>query len=147
MINKAFLMGRLTRDPEVRHTQSGKSVCSFSVAVNRAFVAQGQERQTDFIDVVAWGNTADFVGKWFSKGKMIIVEGRIQSRSWEGNDGKKNYATEVIADQVHFGESKRDGDSSYGGGGGKAPQAAQGLPDVSDDDFVPIDTGDDDLPF
>ena len=165
MLNKAFLMGRLTKDPEMRHTQAGRAVCSFSVAVDRDFVPQGQERQTDFINVVAWGSTAEFIGTYFAKGRMIVVEGRIQTRTWEGNDGKKNYVTEINADQVYFGEGKRDSDGgggnysggNYGGGnygGGNqysAPPKTVGasqdaLPDISDDDFVPIDT-DDDLPF
>ena len=103
MINKAILMGRLTRDPELRHTNSGTAVCSFSIAINNGY---GENAQTDFINCVAWNGTAEFVDKYFSKGKMIIVIGRISTRSWDGPDGKKNYATEVVANEVSFGESK-----------------------------------------
>ena len=97
MINKAILMGRLTRDPELRHTGTGTPVCSFSIAIDNGY---GENRQTDFINCVAWNKTAEFVTNYFSKGKMIIVIGRISTRSWEGQDGKKNYTTEVIANEV-----------------------------------------------
>ena len=103
MINKAILMGRLTRDPELRHTGSGTPVCSFTIAIDNGY---GENRQTDFINCVAWNKSAEFVDKYFTKGRMIIVDGRISTRTWEGQDGKKNYATEVIANQVSFGESK-----------------------------------------
>ena len=109
MINKAILMGRLTKDPELRHTSSGTPVCSFSIAINNGY---GENQTTDYINCVAWNKQAEFVERKFSKGKMIIVIGRIQTRTWEGTDGKKNYATEVIANEVSFGESKRDTESS-----------------------------------
>jgi single-strand DNA-binding protein len=146
MINKAILMGRLTRDPELRHTNSGTAVCSFSLAINNGF---GENAQTDFINCVAWNKTAEFVSKYFSKGKMIIVIGRISTRSWDGPDGKKNYATEVVANEVSFGESKRDGgdyNSSPSFGGSSAPESVPAMPAMDDGGFSPLDT-DDDLPF
>jgi single-strand DNA-binding protein len=146
MINKAILMGRLTREPELRHTNSGTAVCSFSIAINNGF---GENAQTDFINCVAWNKTAEFVSKYFSKGKMIIVIGRISTRSWDGPDGKKNYATEVVANEVAFGESKRDGgdyNSAPGFGGSSAPESVPAMPAMEDGGFSPLDT-DDDLPF
>ena len=151
MINKAILMGRLTRDPELRHTGTGTPVCSFSIAIDNGY---GENRQTDFINCVAWNKTAEFVSNYFSKGKMIIVIGRISTRSWEGQDGKRNYTTEVVASEVSFGESKRsqDGGSDYTGGqnaySAPAPtQAVPQMPELADDDFSPLLDTDDDLPF
>ena len=120
MINKAIIMGRLVADPEVRQTPSGVSCCQFTVAVNRDYVQQGQERQADFISVVAWRQTAEFVGKYFSKGKMIIVEGSMRTRTYDDKryPDVKHYVTEVYADKIHFGEAK--GTQSDG----NAPQAA-----------------------
>ena len=131
MINKAILMGRLTRDPELRHTGTGTPVCSFSIAIDNGY---GENRQTDFINCVAWSKTAEFVSNYFSKGKMIIVIGRISTRSWEDKDGKKMYATEVVASDVSFGESKNANNQA---GGSTKP----------DDDFVPLNEDDDDLPW
>lgn len=126
MINKVILMGRLTKDPELRRTGNQTPVCTFSIAVDNGY---GENKQTDFINCVAWNKTAEFVSKYFTKGKMIIVIGRISTRSWEGQDGKRNYATEVIAGEVSFGESKSEN-----------PSAAK-------DDFTPLDEADDDLPW
>ena len=131
MINKAILMGRLTRDPELRRTDSGKAVCNFTVAINNGY---GEEQKADFVSCVAWNKTAEFVGKYFTKGRMIIVVGRIQTRTWEGQDGKKNYVTEVVASEVAFGESKKDA------GGGAA-----GNTSADSDEFTLIDS--DDIPF
>ncbi len=131
MINKAILMGRLTRDPVIRHTDSGKAVCNFTVAIDNGY---GEEKSADFISCVAWNKTAEFVDKYFVKGRMIIVVGRIQTRTWEDRDGKKNYVTEVVASEVAFGESKKDAATNSAG------HTAAG------DDFTPIDS-DDDLPF
>lgn len=117
MLNRIVLMGRLTRDPELRRTQSGTAVVSFSVACDRDYAAQGAERETDFIDIVAWRGTAEFVEKYFGKGRMIVVAGRLQIRNWEDRDGNKRRSAEVVADSVYFGDSKRDGD------GGKAKRA------------------------
>ena len=144
MINKAILMGRLTRDPELRHTGTGTPVCSFSIAIDNGY---GENRQTDFINCVAWNKTAEFVSNYFQKGRMIIVIGRISTRSWEGQDGKRNYTTEVVASEVSFGESKKPQD---GGSGNFAPtaQAVPQMPqDLAEDDFTPLLDTDDDLPF
>ena len=132
MINKAILMGRLTRDPELRHTDSGKPVCNFTVAIDNGY---GDNKSTDFINCVAWNKTAEFVEKYFTKGRMIIVVGRIQTRSWEGQNGKKNYATEVVASEVAFGESKKN-----------AETAAAGFTPSDNDEFTPMAPSDD-LPF
>ena len=118
MLNHIVIMGRLTRDPELRRTGSGIAVASFSVAVDRDFGGRdGGERETDFIDCVAWRSTGEFVSKYFTKGSMIVVSGRLQIRSWTDKDGNKRRTAEVVADNVYFGESKRNsGDnSSYGG--------------------------------
>lgn len=130
MLNKAFLMGRLVADPELRHTQSGIAVASFRIAVDRDFKDKDTgERKADFINIVAWRSTAEFVSRYFAKGRMAVVEGRIQVRDYTDRDGNKRYATEIIADNVYFGDSKRDGD---GGGyqqngydGGYAPPPPQ----------------------
>lgn len=109
MLNKIILMGRLTRDPELRRTQSGTAVAGFSLAVDRDFKSDGGERETDFIDIVAWRNTAEFVSKYFTKGRMAVVEGRLQIRDWTDRDGGKRRSAEVVAENVYFGDSKRSG--------------------------------------
>ena len=111
MLNHITIMGRLTRDPELRMTQSQTQVASFTLAVDRDFGGRdGAERQTDFIDCVAWRQTAEFVSKYFSKGRMAVVSGRLQSRKWETREGEKRTSWEVVADNVYFGDSRRDGD-------------------------------------
>ncbi len=118
MLNHITIMGRLTRDPELRRTGSGIAVASFTVAVDRDFGGRdGGERETDFIDCVAWRQTGEFVSKYFTKGRMIVVSGRLQIRSWTDKDGNKRRTAEVVADNCYFGDSKRDADSgsSYGG--------------------------------
>ena len=118
MLNHITIMGRLTRDPELRRTGSGIAVASFTVAVDRDFGGRdGGERETDFIDCVAWRQTGEFVSKYFTKGSMIVVSGRLQIRNWNDKDGNKRRSAEVVADNVYFGESKRSnaGKSSYGG--------------------------------
>lgn len=102
MLNVAAITGRLTADPELKKTNTGTSVCSFTVAVDRNFVKQGEERQADFLEVVAWKNAAEFVSKYFQKGSMIAVQGTIQTRNWEDKNGNKRKSTEIIADQVSF---------------------------------------------
>ena len=119
MLNKIFIMGRLTRDPELRRTANSTPVTSFSLAVDRDFKSQSGEKSTDFIDVVAWRSTAEFVAKYFTKGRMAIVEGRLQIRDWKDKDGNNRRSAEVVADNVYFGDSKRDGAS----GGDYAPPA------------------------
>ena len=106
MLNKIAVMGRLTRDPELRHTESGVAVCSFSVACDRDYKAENAEREADFIDVVVWRSTAEFVSKYFAKGRMAVVEGRLQSRKWTDKNGQNRVAWEIIADNVYFGDSK-----------------------------------------
>lgn len=119
MLNHIVIMGRLTRDPELRRTGSGIAVASFSVAVDRDFGGRdGGERETDFIDCVAWRQTGEFVSKYFTKGSMIVVSGRLQIRSWIDKDGNKRRTAEVVADNVYFGDSKRSsesGSNTYGG--------------------------------
>ena len=118
MLNHITIMGRLTRDPELRRTGSGIAVASFTVAVDRDFGGRdGGERETDFIDCVAWRQTGEFVSKYFTKGSMIVVSGRLQIRNWNDKDGNKRRSAEVVADNVYFGESKRSAEngSSYGG--------------------------------
>ena len=115
MLNHIVLMGRLTRDPELRRTGSGIAVASFTLAVDRDFAAQGAEKETDFVDIVAWRNTAEFVSRYFTKGRMAIVSGRLQIRNWTDKDGNKRRSAEVVADNVYFGDSKRDGASAPAG--------------------------------
>ena len=159
MLNKVFIMGRLTRDPELRRTQSGTAVTSFSLAVDRDFKSQGGEKETDFIDIVAWRNTAEFVSKYFTKGRMAVVEGRLQIRDWTDKDGNKRRTAEVVADQVYFGDSKRDGDGgsyapSYGNnqggyaGGYSAPApSGYGAAPMGGNQFAELSDDDGELPF
>lgn len=107
MLNEVVLMGRLTRDPELRRTGNGTAVTSFSLAVDRDFKGQDGERETDFIDIVAWRSTAEFVSKYFTKGRMAVVKGRLQVRDWTDRDGAKRRSTEVLAETVYFGDSRR----------------------------------------
>ena len=107
MLNKAILMGRLTKDPELKTTQSGNSVCSFTLAIDRRFKNQQGERETDFIPIVAWRQTAEFAAKYFNKGSKMALVGTIQPRSWEDQNGERRYITEVIADEIYFADSKR----------------------------------------
>ena len=163
MLNKIFLMGRLARDPELRRTQSGTPVVSFRLAVDRDFKDKATgERSTDWIDVVAWRQTAEFVSRYFTKGRMAVVEGRLQMRDWTDKEGNKRTSAEVVADNVYFGDSKRDGDgggysSGYGQGGyapagggyGAAPSAPSGFggSDQETDQFAELSDDDGDLPF
>ena len=160
MLNHITIMGRLTRDPELRRTGSGIAVASFTVAVDRDFGGRdGGERETDFIDCVAWRNTGEFVSKYFTKGSMIVVSGRLQIRSWTDKDGNKRRTAEVVADNVYFGESRRsnEGNSSYGGnayGGNSyaAPAApayggGYSAPAAPASDFAMLSDDDAQLPF
>ena len=165
MLNHITIMGRLTRDPELRRTGSGVAVASFTVACDRDMAPQGQEKETDFIDCVAWRQTGEFVSKYFTKGRMIVVSGRLQIRSWTDKDGNKRRTAEVVADNCYFGDSKSDGNqggysapaggynnpgnnsygqqnNGYGGyGGGYSAPAAPGS------DFAMLDDDDGQLPF
>ena len=167
MLNHITIMGRLTRDPELRRTGSGIAVASFTLAVDRDFSPKdGGERETDFIDCVAWRQTGEFVSKYFTKGRMAVVSGRLQIRNWNDKDGNKRRSAEVVADNVYFGDSKRDdqggissyggnayGGNSYGGGygapapaaGGFGGYAAPSAPSASD--FAMLDDDDAQLPF
>ncbi len=149
MLNRIILMGRLTRDPELRHTQAGIPVASFTLAVDRDFGSKdGAEKQTDFIDIVAWRNTADFVSRYFAKGRMAVVEGRLQIRAWEDKDGNKRRSAEVVADNFYFGDSKRSEDSSYGAASyGSSPAEKPYTAPQTQPDFAEIDDDESDLPF
>ena len=163
MLNHITIMGRLTRDPELRRTGSGIAVASFTVAVDRDFGGRdGGEKETDFIDCVAWRQTGEFVSKYFTKGRMIVVSGRLQIRSWTDKDGNKRRTAEVVADNCYFGDSKRDsGEGSYGGNtyGGNAYGNAYSAPAGNNyggysapasapaSDFAMLDDDDAQLPF
>ncbi len=166
MLNHITIMGRLTRDPELRRTGSGIAVTSFTVAVDRDFAPKdGGERETDFIDCVAWRQTGEFVSKYFQKGRMAVVSGRLQIRSWTDKDGNKRRTAEVVADNVYFGDSKRDnegssygnnnsyGGNSYGGGNSYSAPASNNYGGYSApasapaSDFAMLDDDDAQLPF
>lgn len=134
MLNKVFMQGRLVADPELRHTPNGVAVASFRIAVDRDFKDKSGERQADFVNVIAWRATGEFVSKFFSKGRMAIVEGKLQSRNYEDKDGNKRYALEVVADNVYFGDSKRD-------------QEPEKEPEFQPPQFTEYQDDDGDLPF
>lgn len=148
MLNKIVLMGRLTRDPELRHTQTGTPVASFSLAVDRDFSSRdGGERATDFIDIVAWRSTAEFVSKYFVKGQMAAVAGRLQLRDWKDRDGNNRRSAEVVADNVYFADSKKDrGDSGSSGYGGP-PAQGHAAPSAGLSEFSELEDDDGELPF
>ena len=148
MLNRIILMGRLTRDPELRRTGTGTAVTSFSLAVDRDFKSQSGEKETDFIDIVAWRSTAEFVSKYFTKGRMAVVEGRLQIRDWTDKDGGKRRSAEVVADNVYFGDSKRDGGDSSGYSAAPAyKNAAPSNFNAGGSDFAEIGEDDGELPF
>jgi len=152
-MNNVVLMGRLVRDPELRHTQAGLPVVSFRIAVDRRYSKDQAERQSDFIDIVAWRGTAEFVQKFFPKGRMIAVQGHLQVREWQDKEGNRRWTTEVVAENVYFTGEKREGGGS---GGGYAPSfsdrdappidAGYSAP-VGASDFAELDEDDGDLPF
>ena len=151
MLNKVFVMGRLTRDPELRRTQSGTAVASFSLAVDRDYKSQSGEKETDFFDVVAWRSTGEFVAKYFTKGRMAVVEGRLQVRPWQDKDGNNRRSTEIIAENIYFGDSKKDGSGNtenYGAQAYTAPNGGYAAPTGGAyGGFAEIDEEDGDLPF
>ena len=166
MLNHIVLMGRLTRDPELRRTGSGIPVTTFTLAVDRDFGNNREtgEKETDFIDIVTWRNTAEFVSKYFAKGRMAVVSGRLQIRNWNDKDGNKRRSAEVVADNVYFGDSKRDGaggfepgfgqpsyqQPAYGGQSYGAPGYAPSAPNASAapvSDFAMLEDDDSELPF
>ena len=159
MINVAVIMGRLTADPELKTTQGGNSVCSFTVAVDRNYAPQGQERKTDFINVVAWRQTAEFVSKWFRKGQMIALKGPIQVRNYEDRNGNKRTAVEIVADNISFCGSKAETGAGGQNAGAPAPSgnpappvpayqqgSGAGVSNATPDDFSQVEM-DDELPF
>ena len=131
MLNKVIVMGRLVRNPELRRTNSGTAVASFTIACDRDFKSDGGEREADFIECVAWRNTAEFVSKYFTKGRMAVVSGRLQTRNWTDKEGNKRKATEIIAESVYFGDSKRKELQSYA-----APQ--ESFAELPDDGEIPF---------
>ena len=161
MLNHITLMGRLVRDPELRRTGSGVAVASFRIAVDRDYSPKdGGERKADFIDCVAWRQTGEFISKYFTKGRMIVVDGRLEMRDWTDKDGNKRTSAEVVVDNAYFGDSKRDGDNAYGGNsygnnnyGGNAysaPAPSYGgysAPAAPASDFAMLDDDDAQLPF
>ena len=145
MLNKIFIMGRLTRDPELRRTQTGTPVASFSLAVDRDFKDRNTgERTTDFIDCVAWRQTGEFVSRYFTKGRMAVVEGRLQIRDWQDRDGNKRRSAEVVADNVYFGDSKKDSETSDNA---SAPTTGYATAPSQNSDFANVGEEDGELPF
>lgn len=141
MLNKIFLMGRLVADPEAKQTPSGVPVTTFRIAVDRDFKnKQTGEKEADFVTIVAWRGTAEFVARYFTKGRMALVEGRLQIRPYTDRDGNKRSATEVVAENVYFGDSKRDGDG--GGSYGGYPHASAPVPSAPSPYDAPVPTGD-----
>ena len=141
MLNKIIIMGRLTIDPELRRTGSGTAVTSFSLACDRDFKSQSGDKETDFIEVVAWKNTAEFVSKYFSKGRMAVVEGRLQIRDWTDKSGNKRTTAEVVAENVYFADSKRSESND------NQKENFNALSGRVSDDFVPASEEDGELPF
>lgn len=141
MLNHAVIMGRMARDPELRHTQAGTPVVSFRLAVERDFKDKATgERSTDWIDVVAWRSTAEFVSRYFTKGRMVVADGRLQTRDWTDKDGSKRTSVEIVADRVYFGDSRREeGGAAYSEPSGSMPPSGDQFTELSDDDG--------DLPF
>ena len=148
MLNKIFLQGRLVADPELRHTPNGVAVASFRIAVDRDFKdRETGERKADFINVVAWRQTAEFVSRYFTKGRMAVVEGKLQTRDYTDRDGNRRYATEVVADNIYFGDSKRDGETGGASFSRPAAPADYGMPPVGGDQFAELADDDGELPF
>ena len=141
MLNKIIIMGRLTIDPELRRTGSGTAVTSFSLACDSDFKSQSGDKETDFIEVVAWKNTAEFVSKYFSKGRMALVDGRLQIRDWTDKAGNKRTTAEVVADNVYFADSKRSESND------NQKENFNALSGRLSDDFVPISEEDGEIPF
>jgi len=148
VLNKIIVMGRLTRDPELRQTPSGVNVASFSIACDRDFKDKSTgEKETDFLDVVAWRSTADFVSRFFTKGRMAVVEGRLQIRNWEDNNGNKRRTAEIVAENIYFGDSNPNAQ-----GGGQSASQSSARPDVSaesyqQEEYQEILEDDSELPF
>jgi len=147
-MNQIVIMGRLTRDPELRHTPNGVAVASFTLAVDRGFAPKdGGDRQTDFIDVVAWRNTAEFVSKYFIKGQMAAVTGRLQIRDWTDKDGNKRRSAEIVAENIYFTESKKSREANFGPVEVKDDFSGGYSTPVESSDFAELDMDDGELPF
>ena len=148
-MNQIVIMGRMTRDPELRHTPNGVPVASFTLAVDRGFISkESGERQTDFIDVVAWRSTAEFVSKYFTKGQMAAVSGRLQIRDWTDKDNNKRRSAEVVAENIYFTESKKSREASSGNpGAGKDDYGAEYATPVESSDYSELEMDDGELPF
>ena len=151
MLNKAILMGRLTRDPELKYTNNNMPVCTFTLAIDRSVKTANGEKTTDFINCVAWGKQADFIRQWFTKGMMAIVEGRIQSRNWEDKNGNKRTTIEINVNEISFGETKKSREAN----GQSVPEPnyqvpnyeAWSSPNIEGDDFTELDDNEGDVPF
>lgn len=146
-MNKVILMGRLTKDPDLRYTPTGNIArCTFTLAVDRRYAKQGEERQADFINIVAWRNQAEFCSKYFTKGLKVVVIGSMQNRNWDDAEGKRHYITEVVTDEVYFAEGRRNEGVSP-----SRPSSQPGQPSLSesnqDGGYFPINDDDDELPF
>ena len=147
-MNQIVIMGRLTRDPELRHTPNGVAVASFTLAVDRGYAPRdGGERQTDFIDVVAWRNTAEFVSKYFVKGQMAAVTGRLQIRDWTDKDGNKRRSAEIVAENIYFTESKKSRETSFAPADTRDDYGAGLAAPVGSSDFSELSMDDGELPF
>ncbi|ADO59857.1 single-stranded DNA-binding protein [Paenibacillus polymyxa] len=157
MLNRVILIGRLTKDPELRYTPSGVAVTQFTLAVDRPFTSQGGEREADFLPIVTWRQLAETVANYTHKGNLVAIEGRIQVRNYDNNEGKRVYVTEIVADNVRFLEGKRNSEggnsaqgasnSSYSNNNNSSSSRQNQTPDPFSDDGKPIDISDDDLPF
>jgi single-strand DNA-binding protein len=140
-MNKAMLMGRLTKDPELRYTNANNTPwCTFSLAVNKRFSKPGEERQADFINIVAWDKHGEFCSKYFKKGQQVVVIGRIQTRNWDDDKGVKHYVTEVVSEEAYFADGKRDSESSTN-------RTTVSPESNTNSGFFPVDNGEDELPF
>ena len=159
-MNKVILMGRLTKDPEMRYTAANNTAkCNFTLAVDRRFSKQGEEKQADFFNIVAWDKQVEFCGKYFTKGQKVAIVGRLQNRTWDDNEGKRHYITEIVSEECHFAESRRSEGNYYqgqpgpagtyprtGGGPGPAGASSQSGGEQPEGGFYPMDD-DDELPF
>lgn len=138
-MNKVILMGRLTKDPELRYTNVNNTpVCSFTLAIDRRFSRQGEEKQADFVPVVVWSKLAEFCSKYFTKGRQVAIVGRIQTRTWDDNEGKKHYVTEVVAEEAYFADSKKSDDAPARPLDNNGMQPSDGFYPLDDDDELPF---------
>lgn len=138
-MNKVILMGRLTKEPELRYTSANNTaVCSYTIAVNRRFAKQGEEKAADFIPIVAWNKLGEFCGKYFQKGRQVVVVGRIQTRTWDDNEGKRHYVTEVVAEEAYFADSRKNEGAPSKSAAASDTEQVDGFYQVDDDDELPF---------